>query len=54
MGFFFSRMLFVSLDFPTPVGRLAFVKPRAGSIYYGRITLGTEPKAKNPQSGANL
>ena len=45
MGFF-SRMLFVSLDLPTPVGRLTFVKPRAGSVYYGRITLGTETKGK--------
>lgn len=39
-------MLFVSLDLPTPVGRLTFVKPRAGSVYYGRITLGTETKGK--------
>ena len=39
-------MMFVSLDFPTPVRRLAFVKPRAGSIYYGRIILDTETKGK--------
>ena len=42
----FSRMLFVSLDFPAPVRSLAFVKPRAGSIYYGKIILDTETEGK--------
>ena len=42
----FSRMLFVSLDFPAPVRSLAFVKPRAGSIYCGKIILDTETEGK--------